>query len=102
MGIAEYKEMQFYQKDPHQWHFLRENETNTPGYVMSDGTRGHDHKLIDGNIHARQYYLFVKHCYEREVDFTPLVEAQAKVVNDRRLKLGDAPHQHIYGLTDAP
>lgn len=39
---------------------------------------------------AREYYLFVKHCIEREVDFTPIAEKQTRLEKDREEKLNRA------------
>eukprot|EP00397_Hematodinium_sp_SG-2012_P028491 GEMP01030000.1.p1 GENE.GEMP01030000.1~~GEMP01030000.1.p1 ORF type:complete len:598 (+),score=153.99 GEMP01030000.1:131-1924(+) len=60
------------------------------GAIKSDTPDGPIHAIAGDKGEqqkAREYYLFVKHCEERQVDFKPLALKQAKLEKDRDEKL---------------
>jgi len=73
------------------------------GAVKSDDPESSTHAIAGdkGELQImREYYLFVKHALERQVDYKPLVEEQIRIEADRVLKLKKAAGQEDIPVND--
>lgn len=75
---ADNTELRWYTKDPNRNFFLQDIKDSD--WKTSEEARQ--------KRQGRSYYLFIKHCLDREVDFKPVVEEKIRIEIDRSAKLG--------------